>query len=406
MCCYLFISTYIYYPDGKRAILPSGQFIYFFSSLLVLMFLLYDLNIKSFGGETKKYIAVVFLFFIFLLISALLGTGPYYGTRLLVILFLTSFPYILIAATIVNSSIKYFVLPLALFGLMAGLAGWYLQTVGGLSVAGWGFKNYLHYPYRWSFLFEEANGFAAMLVISVLSLIYLIAELEKRSVQILLVIGLIFLIITFLKTNSRASLLWLIWGLFLYSMYYLNVLYKILNKPRFYWILILATSIVTLVFIVNYNFKAIYQYLRLEQDDLTTGRLSLWLIYISKAMENPIFGFGFGATGELLREYHMHSPLNVFIGILGESGLLAFMMFIYLWGMGVYKVVKYILVYKDSNLSNMNMGIWVLSLLGGIALQQNFEWGVLRISPINYLFFFLLSLAWVLPRNHKYEKMG
>ncbi len=43
------------------------------------------------------------------------------------------------------------------------------------------------------------------------------------------------------------------------------------------------------------------------------------------------------------------------------------------------------------------LGVWLLSILGGLAVHQVAEWEILRVTPMHYLFVSLVVVAWCYP---------
>ena len=145
--------------------------------------------------------------------------------------------------------------------------------------------------------------------------------------------------------------------------------------------------------------KQINIFLRLQQRDLTSGRAMIWHIYFQQFLEHPWLGFGFGATPEFLKGNPVGSPLNVFIGMLGESGLLGIAPLVVLWLGGAIQALRTISRNIVSKNQRAALGLFVLSILGGMALQQNGEWTIMRVAPMHFLFFFVITVAWRLDRH-------
>jgi O-antigen ligase len=75
------------------------------------------------------------------------------------------------------------------------------------------------------------------------------------------------------------------------------------------------------------------------RDATLTGRTDIWPVFFNRALEKPLLGWGPGtftypsyATADLLQRFAslgtISSPHNIFIAVLGDSGILGFLSFV------------------------------------------------------------------------------
>ena len=259
--------------------------------------------------------------------------------------------------------------------------------------------NHIHEVSRWSFLLNEANSLGSMMAIGISASLYFILAVRRRWVKLVLGLVIIPIMIYVLwKTDSRASLIWMLWALIVACGAILYRIYIHYGSPKYFWISI--CSILTLVVGLVYGLvhQDIIKHLRISQVDITTGRAAIWELYFKSIAEHPWLGFGFGATGQFLTNHYPHSPLNVYIGLLGEAGLLGALPFILLW-LGsfvlIFRLIKSNIGIDDNRVA---LASFALMIIGGYALQQNGEWTIMRISIDHYLFFFTVALVFSLNR--------
>jgi O-antigen ligase len=402
-----------YYRDqtGERVKILHGQ--YWFFAIAVLSSLGMVISLKKWLLEffflSKTLVISLSLLFSALAFSAAFGIKAVYGVRLLGILMVTSLPFVLIGLWSHSILDKKKILPLLVVSAICAFGACILAVTGPVSWAGFTLENYLMNN-RWAFLFIEANGLAGMMALGLTVTLFQIHV--SRSQTILWILGLLVLPIIFLvfwKTNSRGSLLWILVTLFFYGGLMLRNLalqFKNIDFGRFF-LPVLASIIGLCVLLLVIFGQELSAFLRLDQRDLTTGRMEIWLMYLEQFKNNPLLGFGFGASDELMSDYvvtgdyTIAGPLNVFVGMLGETGFLGFTAMLWLWFGAIYKawqVVKSRLPQQDGN---FHYAFFLMVTLISLAAHQNGEWQLIRITPFNFLFFFLLSAASTLPKQEK-----
>ena len=139
--------------------------------------------------------------------------------------------------------------------------------------------------------------------------------------------------------------------------------------------------------------------MRLQQIDLTSGRMQVWLVILEEFKKYPILGFGYGATGFVTENLPVKSPLNVFVGVLGEAGLLGFTALLWLWVGALWRAGRVVMKRINYQDELFHYAFFMLVMLLGIAAQQLGEWDILFVTPLHFLFFFLIAAAWKLGEN-------
>jgi len=383
--------------------MPYAQYLFFILALASMLTQFGNVRASVEGRELRLFGVLFFLLFGVVIISAISGLTPFYGAKLAVILLITTLPFILTALLVFNHPPKVFLVPLFLVGLVSAVGATFLAWYGPVNIGGVGIINYLH-GNRWSFLYQEANGLGWAIAVSITTLLYFVIDAKSVALRLFyLFILLPFLLFVFWKTNSRASTLWLAWSFLVFGMASLCFMYRMLESPRGFWKIIGLLSLVIIGIVSYMAYEKIYGFMRLGQGDITSGRFQVWVQYWQQFQENPLLGFGFGATKTFLEGQPVLSPLNVFIGMLGESGLLGFLLLLILWVRGFFSSVKIVFAELSEQGRNLNLALWVLAMLGGIALQQNGEWHIMRVSPLHYLFFFVVTIAWALGEKRLVE---
>ncbi len=388
--------------DGVRENIPYGQYIFFMLTLSVLAILITSIPQKRlFVRCYYHYLFLLMVMFLAIIPSAVNAPSPIYSLRLLAIIFITTLPFIILGVGAKNKKI---LIPLFAVSVICAFGTLFLQWYGPVNFGAVGFINHLH-GLRWSFLFNEANDLGWICVVGIVTGMYFLLMARSRlGRSLLLFILLPILLFVFYMTNSRASFLWLGWALLLFFAVILYLGYEYYKKPSCFWIIVGFSIVVAggvFYFILG---DRLYSFLRLHQNDVTSGRFPIWLVYWEQLKAHPWFGIGFGATAEFLKGELVETPLNVVVGLFGETGVVGAVPFFLLWISGAVIAVRVLFGEWHLNKNRSFLALWILMMLGGIALQQMGEWSLMRVSPLHYLFFFVLSLAWRLRHDHAKER--
>lgn len=393
--------------DGNRFKVPYGQYLFFAIAVFSTAVIIGSLKQQIVENINKPLAISLLGLFVSLTLSASLGLNPGYGLRLLIIIVITSGPFVLLGHNGVLLVNKNVMDPPFVLAVGCVVAACIFSLTGPVDLFGVTIENYLMGA-RWAFLFLEANGFAWVIAMGITILCFRICTSQALSAK--LVYGLLVLplmLVVFWKTNSRGSMLWVLVTLLCYSGLALQVMAVKLGDidTRKIWMtaLFVVTGL-TLAILMIYG-SEMMTFLRLNQHDLTTGRMQVWQFYFDYFTNNPLLGFGFGASDRVMADfevsgqYQIAGPLNVFVGVLGESGLLGMVSLLLLWLGAVWKtwrVVKTRFARRDAV---FHYAFLLMVMLISMAAQQNGEWQVLRVTPFNFLFFFLVSAAWTLENS-------
>lgn len=393
----VFLSVMPSLSDGVRGNIPYGQYIFFTMTFVSSVVIVLAMNQKRvFFKARYQYWLFLIVVFLAMMPSALNGSSPLYSLRLLAIIFVTTIPFVLLGLI---SSQKRMLIPVFVVSVFCAFGTLFLQWFGPLNIGSVGFFNYLHGE-RWSFLFNEANDLGWMTTVGIVSGFYFLLAFRSAPGKLLLVsVLLVVLSLVFFMTNSRASFFWVLWACLVFFFTILYMVYEYYEKPKIFWKIVALLGVCTLFFLYIFLSDELYAFLRLHQGDVTSGRMPIWQLYWAQIKEHPWFGIGFGVTAEFLKDELVKTPLNVIVGVLGEGGIVGAIPFFLLWLSGVVIVIRVIIAEWSISKDRVFLAVWVLMMLGGIALQQMGEWSLMRVSPLHYLFFFALSVAWRLRKT-------
>ncbi len=403
------LEFYFRNQSGERIKVLFGQYWFFAIAVMltvVIWIVFKEILLEKFNSN-KMFFFCCYVLLLTLGVSAVFGINSAYGLRLLVIFIMTSTPFLFLGMVAHSVSFQSRISPL--LGVSVGCAiGAILFTLfGPVSWFGYTLENYLM-GHRWAFLFIEANGLGGMMALAVTCAFYQVHVIHSKTLKWALILFILpIILLVFWKTNSRGSLLWVLVTLLFYcGLWFRNLVHQCtsLQARQFFLpglgVVIGLTVILAIIF--RYELSA---FLRLEQRDLTTGRMEVWLYYLDQLKENPFLGFGFGASDLLMSGYVVKGPfpiagpLNVFVGILGETGVLGFSAMVWLWFGAILKSWQTVKIHVGSQNGLFHYAFFLMVILVSIAAHQNGEWQILRITPFNFLFFFLLASAWTLPKS-------
>ena len=403
------LEFYYRSQSGERLKISFGQYWFFFIavfSIIGIWFAFKEILLEKFKSIRIFFYSLCVLLLI-LGLSAVFGINSAYGLRLLVILMMTSAPFMLLGMLAHSVPYQSRIIPLLAVSVCCAFGAVLLTLTGPVSWFGYTLENYLM-GQRWAFLFIEANGLGGMMALAVTCIFFQIHVTSTKTTQwILLVCILPVILLVFWKTNSRGSLLWILVTLFFYCGLWLrNLVHQFTSlHARQYFLPGLGVVIGLIVlFAIIYRYE-LSTFLRLDQRDLTTGRMEIWLYYLEQVKNNPLFGFGFGASDQLMSgytvkgKYNIAGPLNVFVGVLGETGVLGFLAMLWLWFVAILKAWQIVKTKINSQDGFFHYAFFLMVVLISLAAHQNGEWQILRITPFNFLFFFLLASAWTMPKT-------
>jgi len=411
----ILLLTFQYkYIDGTRTSFLYGQYIFFFFTLISSVFIILNFRKYFLRKEVRDFAIFSLCLSGVIGLSAALGLTPFAGIRLLVIILVTSFPFVLLGLLGELMPYKRIMEPIVGMIIFCVFTTWLLTITGPIALMNVIFDNHLFGDaWRWAFLFNEANDYGWMLSAGFTATLYQLSVSRSIRFKVIAYMVLIpFMLITSWMTNSRSASAWLILSCIMYLALYLRTSFLHKNSTKYFIFGFIFTFLI-ITFLILFNWENIFSFFRLDKikmNDFTTGRMQIWLVIFEEIKKHPFLGYGFAATpiiteglpNEGIRPA-LTGPLNTFVGISGESGLLGLFALLVLWVGAIFKawnVFKEELNYKNDS---FYFAFFLIVMLIGMAIQQNGEWQVLRVTSFNFLFFFLISSAWALKKSQKHS---
>lgn len=406
--CFILLLFFYKQTDGLRGPFPDGQYIFFVLALVASSVILIK-HFQDILQQSGKMFAVVLGFMAIILgLSAVTGLQPYAGVRLLLIIALTTLPFILLGLYSAAMPYQLAVQPVVAVPLFCVISACILQLTGPFQVFGLIIDNHIFDISidRWAFWFNEANNFAWVLATGISALLYFLGRSSSVKFFVSEFALLVLFLFVFWKTNSRGVAIWVVWALGMYCCLWVSAY---INKRQLKKLLFGSLALFGIVAVIIYlNADHLFRFLRLDQSDLTTGRMQIWRVIIDEVQKYPLLGYGINATETIVDAADLKQegpwpvlkgPLNLFIGILGEAGTLGLIALLWLLFGALWQCLKVIYYRFDSRDEAFYFAFFLFTTLIGMAIQQNGEWQVLRVTPFNYLFFFLTTAAWSLQQN-------
>ncbi|MDV7785565.1 O-antigen ligase family protein [Enterococcus gallinarum] len=149
--------------------------------------------------------------------------------------------------------------------------------------------------------------------------------------------------ICLLTTGKRGHLL----SIVLAFLVVLFLFFKKQKQYRKYFIVIVTLLLMGVIVLLNTSYFQIILlkfYSLLDSGDLTNGRLALWNYTIQLFENNPLIGTGFGSIREI---FNMEAH-NIYLQILAETGVIGFIIYIFLFISMFRESIKY---YNSKNIN-------------------------------------------------------
>jgi O-antigen ligase len=396
--------------EGHRINIPHGLEIYYGLTVLSVAILGLCTSRHAIKNIDKQFLISMLVLVLVLVCSATFGPVGGYSRNNLIAIFVTTLPFVLLGRMSVFSLDKYVMDPVLLLSFLCALSALLLSLYGPIQLFDLTVENYAYMSSSivWAFLFQEANDLAWVMVAGITVLMFRFSmSRELRARFLLVVVMLPMMLYVFWMTSSRGSFAWLIIAILLYS----GLLVKSRVKGKLIggginWWFLWAAVIAILIFLAgSIYWNEIKEHLLIGKGlDFTNKRMEVWFVVFNAFKIHPFLGYGFGATGELTKELYTKSPLNVFVGITGEAGLLGISALLYIWLGAIWKCLRVIRERHNEQGALFLYAFFLLVMLVGMAVQQNGEWGILFVTPFSFLFFFLVSAAWALD-GHSHKKL-
>ena len=160
----------------------------------------------------------------------------------------------------------------------------------------------------------------------------------RKNIKVWILV--LFELITLLAIGKRGHLIFLLLTAYVtFLIFQKTYSAKVINSLK-------AVVIVVIAVIIIFGFIPQAQHtlerliLMSESDDISTGRVSNYIIAFSLFKQNPIFGIGYGGFNQLtasgLTKYTYAGVHNDYIQFLCETGIVGFMLFI---GLGIFSLI-------------------------------------------------------------------
>lgn len=239
-------------------------------------------------------------------------------------------------------------------------------------------------PYRIASFMGNPNGFALILVWTMLSTIYLYKMKKIKSINTIIYLFVQF--IAMILTQSRTSFLTLLLAIALY--------YFIIseNKLRYIGAFLLAIPMTLLVVSserlgLNIGIVKRFQNLNLS------GREDVWRVLIDSISKNYVIGIGFSTSYEALlsKQTEVKHTHNLYLKVLTETGIIGFISLLVAWITGIIFTIKNYLKNKNNELKYIYA--YILTILLVLLLHQLAEEHLLNFHYIMFLWVYSISLA-------------
>lgn len=242
---------------------------------------------------------------------------------------------------------------------------------------------------------------ASMVFLVTLStlVIYLYNRSNKFNVKILCLSSLLLLFIMVTQSLSKSSLLSIVLLTLLWVYTYTPVKYIILTTPFIGFALLSSYEL-----ILSSNLLAGVQsrvIASLDNGDLSTGRLDIWLQGWDLVKDRPLFGYQF----DLISRYGFDGTVHQqYLELLYKTGFIGFFIYIGLFLYALYRLLK-ISKYNIGLRKNIKVIIFFFILTMINNLFQSFT----NYSPMANLIFFILGIILTVsnsPSNHSKTKQN
>ena len=203
MSSIVLLRFFIRDASGVRIQIPDGYYIYYVLSALFVFVLCAQLKVKALRNVDKHFLAAATFLTVVLTLSAFLGARGGHNLKVLVALFVATLPYVLLGRKSVIFLDTKAMDPVLAMAIFCALGAWGLSLTGPVSINRVIIENYLHGGWRWSFLFEEANGLALMLAAGITVLFFRMYVTQLGTLKVFLALVLLpLLLIVFWKTKN------------------------------------------------------------------------------------------------------------------------------------------------------------------------------------------------------------
>ena len=364
--------------------MPFGQYLFFFATVMGSSYLLLRFKVPNF---LSLFYSKLFLFFVILyLVGVFSSQLSWVNLRLFQIISFISFSMVLLAFYLERFKIlkDETAVVLILFPfLFPVVSAFLLEYFGPLNV-GIEVDNVKHLTYRpkrWHFLYQSANGFGLSAALVFFGCYAGIFSFPKLRIKALLVILGLISGISLYYSGTRAA--------FLFAIFSISIFHFFFHGKRFTAILMGVVALLMLLYFLFGDLDYIKNLVRIKEDiNSTTSTRFQGIIGLWKLFElSPFYGRGFGAAdlGLPVNPTNiLYAALPVEIGLFGFVGAVGILFFPLLLSVPIIASKKELPLLKRMNFLFTFSFCTLIAFVPYCAV----EFKILRVSPVNQLFFF------------------
>lgn len=343
------------------------RFLNFFAQAFIIISLIFGLVTKlkkrlTITTEQKQFIMLFLMFPIWAAITALWSAYPlvtlYKGIYFVIVIFSL---WLVVLLWEKNISDKYLVLYLLANGLIIATA--LFSLLFNLPSNAWSIAN----AKGFAAFYQYQNALSESLLFTLVGIFMFWNKLSHKKNKVifysLLLLNLIFILLTY----SRATLLSLITGSILFSLFL-----KYYKYATFLFVISITFIISFLVF-PNFQ-KHTLAYLEKDSGSLLANRTILWYPTIEEIKKAPLVGHGYG-VGEKNKFYPFEGPTqidgrvyrekgNLFLAMLEETGIIGLILFL---------IPMVLLIRKHILSIHLHQSVLFLSYIFSIIIISQFE---------------------------------
>ncbi|MTI46832.1 MAG: O-antigen ligase family protein [Firmicutes bacterium] len=398
------IIIYIFAPLLMNFFIVKGLSFNVAYLIFIMQIAIFFTSIKKNNIRISKAdrtsLGLIYLIFIFAIISSLFSTYQIDSLRISMLVFITSIMLYLLTMFDDNPIRTFYKLHTfnMLIGVLTSIFGISLLLLGSvgykmgsrvlsLSLGGINFYQVIMgMPpiYRIASIASNPNTLGIILMFSQLSTIFLLKTRKIDRIKFILLFA--FQIFALLLTQSRGAIITSIIMIILFTYFSTK------NRVRYvlFLIVIIVISVVLLV-TFNQDISILSRF-----DEGLSGRDQAWKIIISRITQNPFMGVGFGVSSLAYLEDLGIKAHNVYLNTMIEIGFFGFVLFISIW---MLALIKSFINIKRKDLSLKHINILIFSIMFSLLFHQLVENKLLVYDYV--MFFWVYNISSVISINNR-----
>ncbi len=260
---------------------------------------------------------------------------------------------------------------------------------------------------RWGgcFMIFEIYGFpnsSASFLVILLALLISGFEFNLKW-QIILFITCVFVIALSILSLSRAAWAFVLWLLSVWLFFSIGRIYVFPKKSIFSLLFLGLLGLVISIFIFSGNeiVMSFWNKLRFsfERDDITSGRLDIWIETIKLISSKPLFGYAFEPFSNYVPGFD--TPHNQYLEWAYKTGFIGLLLWIIFFSFFIHDILK---VYRNiSPLFRKAFSILVIGGFGGLLINGIFQPIISYSSAGNLLMFGVGVVAFYSTKVKKHQ---